>query len=75
MKMMDTLWSQFPIVPEKNKKMFAEWTDTLQKGREEIKKVIDHGFDSWEQVLLGPEETQATKTEGTKSSTSKAASA
>lgn len=75
MKVMDTLWSQVPIVPEKNKKMLAEWTDTFQKGREEMKKVIDHGFDTWEQVLFGAEKTQDTKAEGAKSSTSKAASA
>ncbi|MBS3780405.1 MAG: hypothetical protein KGY41_08420 [Desulfovermiculus sp.] len=75
MKVMDNLWSQVPIVPEKNRKMFTEWTDTLQKGRAEMKKVIDQGFDTWEQVLFGPEKTQDTKAEGTKSSPSKAASA
>ena len=75
MKVMDNLWSQAPIVPEKNKKMLAEWTDTFQKGRSEMKKVIDHGFDTWEQVIFGSEKTQDTKAEGTKSSSSKAASA
>ncbi len=31
-------------VPEEGKKVLNEWTQSLKKGREEFKKVIDDGF-------------------------------
>jgi len=71
-KMMNTLWSQSPVVPESNRKMFNEWVDMFKKGRDNMKKTVDQGFDAWEQFLAGPENKQDDKTEKTKSTSSKA---
>jgi hypothetical protein len=74
-KMMHTLWNQAPVVPESSKKMFNEWVDMFKKGRENMKKTVDQGFDTWEQFLAGTESKQDDKNEKAKSSTAKSASA
>ncbi len=71
-KMVNTLWSQSPVVPESSRKMFNEWADMLKKGRDNVKQTVDQGFDTWEQLLSGPESKQDNKA---KPSTAKSASA
>ena len=76
-QMMNYVWNQAPMVPESSKKAFNEWVSLLRKERENMKKTVDQGFDSLEQLLIGKEKKQEEKAEKAKSSTSssKAASA
>jgi hypothetical protein len=74
-KVMNTIWNQTPMMPESSKKMFHDWVDMCKKGREEMKKTVDQGFQTWEQFLASPEGKPEDKAEKAKSSTSKTSSA
>jgi hypothetical protein len=43
-KMVNTFMEQATSLPGEGKKALNEWVETVKKGREDFKKVVDQGF-------------------------------
>ncbi len=74
-QMMDLAWNQVPVVPESNKKLLREWTNLFKKERDNLKKMMDEGLETFERLFFAQVEGKEEKAEKSKSSTTgKAAS-
>jgi len=47
-KMVNAFMEQATWLPGEGKKALNEWVETVKKGREDFKKVVDQGFDKVE---------------------------
>lgn len=54
-KMMHNSWEQVPVVPESSKQLLSQWVKLCKKERENLKKTVDQGFETFEKFMAGPE--------------------
>ncbi len=52
-KMTMTFLEQSPVVPETGKKSVKEWNQTVKKGCEDFKKIVDDNFNKMETLFSG----------------------
>lgn len=77
-QMLNQIWDQAPMAPEGSKKVLNQWSELFKKEQEIMKKTVDQGFDTMEQLLAGQEpkqEKKEDKAEKSKPAAGKTASA
>lgn len=59
-KMMYNAWKQAPVVPESSKQLLSQWVELCKKERENLKKTVDQGFETFEKFVADSEKKAET---------------
>jgi len=60
-KTFHSMLDQASWIPEDSKKMLNEWLNNCKKGRDELKKMMDEGFNKFEELTMSSMKNMASQ--------------